>query len=185
MSAVILRCDNCGTAHTVPGPCPACHEGSVRYFCKNHNPGRWLDTPKCPDCQAEYGVAITAPKRPPLEERRDRADTGISPSDRPTPRASPPKRVGRPWGTRPSPSSDKTAVSDEVMARARALEKLRRLLVGGSYGRRTPEPTEFIYPSPAPMIAGGCLRIMFLMMLVFLLISFLGLANFGSFFVSY
>ena len=186
MSDVILRCDNCGTSHSIRGPCPACHEGTVRYFCKNHNPGRWLDTPKCPDCKAEYGVTITAPTAPPLEEGRNRAGRGVSPIDRPIPRASkPPKRPGGPWGPKPSRFPDEIPVSDEVIARARALERLRRLLGATGYGRRTPEPTEFSYPSPAPMMASGCLRIILLLMMFFILISFLGLANFGTLFLGY
>ena len=33
----------------------------VRYFCTNHEPGRWLETPKCPECGAEYGVTVPPP----------------------------------------------------------------------------------------------------------------------------
>jgi hypothetical protein len=186
MSAVILRCDNCGTTHSVRGPCETCHEGTVRYFCKNHEPGRWLETPRCPDCGAEYGVTVAAPARPRLEEGRNRAGKVVAPTERPAPRASrPPKRFRGPWGPRPPRSPDEIPVSDEMLARARALDRLRRLLEAGSYSRRTVDPTEFTYGTPAPMIAGGCLRIILLMMLFFLLFAFLGLANFGNFFIGY
>jgi len=186
MSAVILRCDNCGTTHSVRGPCEACHEGTVRYFCTNHQPGRWLDTPKCLDCGAEYGVTPTAPARPTLDERRSWPGKVTSPSERPAPRATrPPKRVGGPWGPRTPRSPDEIPVSDEVVARARALDRLRRLLEGGAFGRRTVDPTEFPYRSPAPMLAGGCFRIILLMVLFFFLVSFLGLGNFGSLFIGY
>jgi len=70
-------------------------------------------------------------------------------------------------------------VSDEAAARAKAVERLRRLLGAARYGRRAPDPTDFTYGSPMPMMAGGCLRAALLIMLFFLLVSFLGLANFG------
>jgi hypothetical protein len=186
MSAVILRCDNCGTSQSMRGPCEACHEGTVRYFCKNHDPGRWLNTPKCPDCGAEYGVTLTEPARPHSVEGRTRARKVISPTKRAAPRPSrPAERVGGPWGPRPAPSPDEIPVSDEVMARARALDRLRRLLERGAYGRRAADPTEISYSSPAPMLASGCLRIILMIVVFFLLISFFGLANFGNFFIGY
>ena len=62
MSGVVLRCPACGTTQSHPGECDACFEGEVRYFCTNHDPGRWLDAPACDDCGARFGVA--PPKRP-------------------------------------------------------------------------------------------------------------------------
>jgi tetratricopeptide (TPR) repeat protein len=50
MSAVVLRCPNCGTTQAVGGECEACHEADVRWYCPNHTPGRWLDTPTCAEC---------------------------------------------------------------------------------------------------------------------------------------
>ncbi len=47
MSAVVLRCPNCGTTQLAAGECDACHEADVRYWCANHTPGRWLDGPAC------------------------------------------------------------------------------------------------------------------------------------------
>jgi hypothetical protein len=179
MSAVILRCDNCGTSQSARGLCEACHEGQVRYFCTNHDPGRWLETPKCPKCGAEYGVTVPPPPR-----RPDTGDLRIrrkapSPSDPPTPATRPGKRTGGPWGLRPPRAPEEILVSDEAVARARAVDRLRRLLDAARYGRRTPDPTDFTYGSPTPMMAGGCLRAFLLIMLFFLLVSFLGLANFG------
>ena len=136
MSAVILRCDNCGTSQSARGLCEACHEGQVRYFCTNHDPGRWLETPKCPKCGAEYGVTVPPPPR-----RPDTGDLRIrrkapSPSDPPTPATRPGKRTGGPWGLRPPRAPEEILVSDEAVARARAVDRLRRLLDAARYGRR-------------------------------------------------
>ena len=53
--------------------------------------------------------------------------------------------------------------------RARAVERLRRLLSAARYGRRAPDPTDFTYGSPTPIMAGGCIfaRAVLLMMLFF------------------
>jgi len=182
MSAVVLRCDNCGTSQSARGLCEACHEGQVRYFCNNHDPGRWLETKKCPECGAEYGVTVTIPaatKRPETEDLRSRPKKTPSPSDHPTPATRQGRRTGGPWGSRPPRAPEDILVSDEVAARAKAVERLRRLLGAARYGRRAPDPTDFTYGSPIPMMAGGCLRAALLIMLFFLLVSFLGLANFG------
>lgn len=64
MSAVVLRCPNCGTTQGVLGECEACHEAGVRYFCTNHTPGRWLDDPQCYACGARFGVDAPAPRAP-------------------------------------------------------------------------------------------------------------------------
>ena len=37
MSAVVLRCSNCGTTQSVRGECEACHEAEVGYYCTNHS----------------------------------------------------------------------------------------------------------------------------------------------------
>ena len=182
MSAVILRCDNCGTSQSARGLCETCHEGQVRYFCTNHDPGRWLETKKCTQCGAEYGVAATIPARTnrrDTEGLRSRSKKTASPSDPPTPATRPGRRAGGPWGSRPPRAPEDILVSDEAAARARAVDRLRRLLSAARYGRRAPDPTDFTYGSPTPMMAGGCLRAVLLMMLFFLLVSFLGLANFG------
>ena len=89
------------------------------------------------------------------------------------------RETGGPWGSRPPRAPEEILVSDEAVARARAVDRLRRLLDAARYGRRAPDPTDFTYGSPTPMMAGGCLRAVLLIMLFFLLVSFLGLANFG------
>ena len=106
MSAVVLRCDNCGTSQSGLGLCEACHEGQVRYFCKNHDPGRWLDGPKCTQCGAAYGVAAGPPPTRPKAGTVRTGGTRKRPvSDVPAPAAPPPKKRG-PWGSRPAPSEE-------------------------------------------------------------------------------
>lgn len=68
MSAVVLRCPSCGTTQGSLGECGACHEASVRYFCTNHSPGRWLDAASCSTCGARWGES-TRPAPPPAERR--------------------------------------------------------------------------------------------------------------------
>lgn len=182
MSAVILRCDNCGTSQSARGLCEACHEGQVRYFCTNHDPGRWLEAKKCTECGAEYGATptISAPtKRLETGDLRSRPKRTASPSEFPTPATGTGRRAGGPWGSRPPRAPEDILVSEEAATRARAVERLRRLLSATRYGRRAPDPTDFDYGSPSSPLAGGCLRAVFLMVLFFLFVSFLGLANFG------
>jgi hypothetical protein len=61
--SVVLRCPHCGTTQGAPGECHACSEADVRYFCRNHDPGRWLDAPTCPACGARFGER--PPPQPP------------------------------------------------------------------------------------------------------------------------
>ena len=63
MSSVIIRCPNCGTSQAALGECEVCHDADARYFCTNHDPGRWLDEPRCAMCGARYGVE-SGPSRP-------------------------------------------------------------------------------------------------------------------------
>jgi len=178
MSAVVLRCDNCGTSQSGLGLCEACHEGQVRYFCKNHSPGRWLDGPKCTRCGAAYGVAAGPPPTRPVAGTVRTGSTRKRPvSDAPAPTSPPPKRRG-PWGSRPA-RSEEIIVSDELIARARAIERLRRMLGGAGYSRPVPDSTDYSYDPSAPRIAGGCLRVILLVVFFFLLLSLLG-SNFGT-----
>lgn len=67
---VVLRCPNCGTTQALRGECDACHEATVRYYCPNHTPGRWLDGPACAECTARaererVAAATRAPAPPP------------------------------------------------------------------------------------------------------------------------
>ena len=177
MSAVVLRCDNCGTSQSGLGLCEACHEGQVRYFCKNHSPGRWLDGPKCNQCGAAYGVAAGPPPTRPTAGTVRTGSTRKRPVSDPVPTSPPPRRRG-PWGSRPA-RSEEILVSDELIARARAVERLRRMLGGAGYGRPMPDSTDYSYDPSAPRIAGGCLRVILLVVFFFLLLSLLG-SNFGT-----
>lgn len=72
MSGVVIRCPQCGTTQAALGECEACHEGDARWYCPNHAPGRWLDTPAC-SCGARPGVSPpSAPVPPPTAPRAGR-----------------------------------------------------------------------------------------------------------------
>ena len=188
MSAVVLRCANCGTTQSSQGECEACHGGTVRFYCTNHKPGRWLSGQECTHCGAAYGrpdprpagsrALKSAPVTPP-SSGRGTARIGSSPGssgsrDRPGP-----------WGERrsfPKPPAESDHVREEVVARAKALKRLHDLL-GGAYGRRrVPMDTGVPTYSAAPLIAGGCLRSV-LLLLLFLMLSFLGLSILGNLFI--
>lgn len=181
MSAVVLRCPNCGTTQSTQGECEACHEGQVRFYCTNHKPGRWLDSQVCLQCGAAYGrpdprpAATRTSRSPPATPPASRSGT---PEIRSSPRSSSSRdRVG-PWGERSSPPAG-DYISEEVVARERALKRLHDLL-RGPYGRgRTPVDMDMPSYSAAPVIAGGCLRFVLLIFL-FLLLSFFGLQMLGS-----
>ena len=178
MSAVVLRCDNCGTSQSGLGLCEACHEGQVRYFCKNHDPGRWLDGPKCTQCGAAYGVAAGLPPTRPKAGTVRTGGTRKRPVlDVPAPAAPPPKKRA-PWGSRPVPSEE-IAVSEELIARARAVERLRRMLGGVRYSRPVPDSSDYTYGPSAPRVAAGCFRVILLFVFFLILLSLLG-SNFGT-----
>lgn len=61
MTGVALRCPHCGTVQSTAGECEACHAGAVRYFCTNHDPGIWSDTPTCSQCGARFGAVVAPP----------------------------------------------------------------------------------------------------------------------------
>ena len=94
-------------------------------------------------------------------------------------------RPARPLGRKkkfPQTSCRSDYVTEEVVARAKALKRLHDLL-GGAYGRRrVPMDTGVPTYSVAPLIAGGCLRFV-LLLLLFLLLSFLGLSIVGNLFI--
>ena len=180
MSDVVLRCAHCGTTQSSPGECEACHEGQVRYFCTNHSPGQWLDGQVCSQCGAAYGRPAPRPaSRPPIPTpapergsapRRDTSGTPV-----------PSRHPADPWGEKSAPTTPtkRDYTTEEAIARARALKRLHDLL-GGIYARRrTPDDIPPLGYSPAPVIAGGCLRFVLLIVLFFLL-SFFGLSMMGS-----
>lgn len=75
--SVILRCPKCGTTGGSLGGCDACHEADVRYYCANHEPGRWLETPVCLACEARGreaarpAAASPAPRPQPARRSRE------------------------------------------------------------------------------------------------------------------
>ena len=75
--SVVKRCPNCGTTQAAAGECEACHEGQVRYFCTNHEPGVWLAGPTCPQCDARAAL----PARPPASTSEE-ASPDLRPSRR-------------------------------------------------------------------------------------------------------
>jgi hypothetical protein len=79
MTGVLLRCSNCGASQASPGECQTCHAGEVRYFCSNHEPGRWLAGPVCLACGARFAgeayasgeaAALAAERAPTLDDQR-------------------------------------------------------------------------------------------------------------------
>ena len=97
MSGVVLRCPHCGTTRAAPGECDACHEAEVRWFCRNHEAGRWIDAPPCPDCGAGVERATPAPSPPP--RRRPTAPPSFDAPPRPM--APPRPTVDDPWEVPP------------------------------------------------------------------------------------
>ena len=181
MSAVVLRCAHCGTTQSTPGECEACHEGQVRFYCTNHKPGRWLDGQVCSQCGAAYGRPDPRPAVPrtpklaqasPPSSRRDTSEIASS-RDRPDP-----------WRGRSPPAvpPEHDYVTEEAVARAKALKRLHDLLGGAYARRRTAGDIGTPGYSVAPLIAGGCLRFLLLVFL-FLLLSFFGLSMMGSWFM--
>jgi len=186
MSAVVLRCPNCGTTQGTQGECEACHEGVVRFYCTNHKPGRWLDSQVCGHCGAAYGRPDPRPSAP----RNPKSDSRTPPvrrtgtfKTRSSPVSSGPRERPGPWEGRrsPPPPPEGDYVSEEILARARALKRLRDLLGGPYASGRAPEAGPPTYPV-GPHIAAGCLRFV-LLLLLFLLLSFFGLSMLGNVFL--
>lgn len=98
-TGVVIRCPNCGTTQSALGECDACHEAETRYFCPDHEPGRWLDGPSCSACGARVGVPgirsrpAPPPRAPSRTPIRNPVRDAVPPSARaPTrPRAEPPR----------------------------------------------------------------------------------------------
>ena len=100
MSGVVLRCPSCGTTRATPGECDACHEAAVQWFCRNHEPGRWIDGPPCPECGA--GVERAAPVPPPPPRRHSTSPPSLDPPPRRAPVEDP--WAGGPWGAPREPA---------------------------------------------------------------------------------
>jgi hypothetical protein len=181
MSGVVLRCPNCGTTKATPGECDACHEAQVRYYCTNHTPGRWLDTPACEQCGARLGDPARTPAAPPPS----------APARTPAPASTPaaprrgsaswrPKAGGGPWGRRkrsPFPEEELEARDEGAAARDALLARLPELLHRAAFRvRRTPgEAIHVPGSTPRGLALGGCL-IHALFLAVFLLFAFVAMS---------
>jgi hypothetical protein len=176
MSGVVLRCPSCGTTKASLGECEACHESQVRYYCTNHSPGRWLDSPSCSQCGSQFGVPDPPP---PQSSRLGRPASPSPPSSTarpPSPAAPAPGptagrkgstlwRTGGPWGGR-IPGHERET-SRRVDAFRDALERgLPELLREAARARR---PREVSDSPPIGLAATGCLRAALLLMLFFML----------------
>jgi hypothetical protein len=169
---VLLRCPTCGTTQMTPGPCEACHAGEVRYFCTNHKPGFWLDTPRCADCGARFGdfprprapTSALPPRTrssPPAHRRTAIPSTRPHrPAPEPLLEASPDVWTRRDGMTSPSPERAPGALPTPLwMALLRNFILARRRSAIGLPGER-------------PRVArgaGGCLlRLVFVLIFLFL-----------------
>lgn len=163
MSGVLLRCSNCGTAQAEPGECETCGEGEVRYFCTNHTPGVWLDGAECLRCGARFGDPAPSVREPVSEpsvaERSPVRPRRMDPDD-------------LPWGG-PAPRSDGF---DE---RASVPDPTRILLEMLSAAARTRRPSEDYEPVMPRRRGGGCLRMLFVVVLLIM-----GLFVFGPLLLS-
>ena len=179
MSGVVLRCPSCGTTKAAPGECEACHEAQVRYYCTNHTPGRWLDSPLCPQCGSQFGVPERRPAAPPPPARpRGPAPTPASPVPTRTPTSAPSRRryipwpPGGPWGRRPLPDEDAEARPRRDPFGDTLASRLPELLREAARARRSAEAPEM---PPIGMAAAGCLRAALLIAL-FLMLALFGLS---------
>jgi hypothetical protein len=194
MTGVILRCPNCGTSMATPGECDACHEAQVRYYCTNHKPGLWLDTPTCSHCGAQFGDPVRTPARPISPPTPSRSRTTI-PAPSPTHSGSPPspsKTSATPWGRRArdtSPVPEEIEAADERASvrdfrTARMLEILRAASRAGRMSRGATYTTAETPPVGAAL--GGCLM-RFVILAIFLFITFALMVSLigGSLFAPY
>ena len=179
MSRIVLRCPNCGTVQGAEGECEACREAPVRYFCTNHSPGLWVDSPSCPQCGARFGEPAPAREAPtPVPPERARARPPVTIETGPAMDGS--GDDFGPWGresggTRP-PSPDLGSLVAAMLGAAARSRRARGEPPG--YDRREEIP-------PRRRRGGGCLgRLLMLVLLLFalfLLAPFLlgALLNFG------
>lgn len=123
MTGVIVRCPNCGTERSALGECEACHEAQSRYFCTNHTPGLWLDSPACARCGSRFGQPTRAPAPPP---RPATAPASPASRNRVPPSRRPPDDV---FGRLESPPRTRPPSLAEILAaavRARDAARARR-----------------------------------------------------------
>jgi hypothetical protein len=184
MTGVIRRCPNCGTSTANPGECEACHESEVRYYCTNHKPGQWLETPTCSQCGAKFGdlegpvpfppaarlPSKVAPPKParPADPPRSRPEPGPGPWSS--------KEARRPLDPEPEESRPSPPIPDVRAARMREL--LEAVARAGRRPRRPDTTSEGPIVRFAP---GGCLvRFLLLVLFLFMLLPLLLLLIGGS-----
>jgi hypothetical protein len=170
MSEVIIRCPNCGTTHVALGECDACHEAQTRYFCPNHEPGKWLEGAVCPACGARVGGGpAPRPTRPP----------------RPTPRAPtrPPVRPPVTLGRRPALPDEPERI--EELLRSVHTPRGGEVAEPSAGDARDAWPTEPSLPPATVSVlpVAGCIR-RFVLTILFLLalgaLILFGLLTFGG-----
>jgi hypothetical protein len=202
MSGVALRCPNCGTTQAGPGECDACHEAAVRYFCTNHNPGRWLDGPACSECGARFGDVGAAPhatpgpsaprsvpapggaaRLPPTPEPAAPPSRTASPA-RPDTSAggpmSPPARTGRtPWLRRAPPPSEPRRPDPDFLGEDPELSRRRWPDLLRSRVRPSGPPSYEMEARPRASPLRGCRALSLLIVLLVVLLFVLGLSSAG------
>ena len=188
MSRVVLRCPNCGTTQAGPGECETCHEAPVAYYCTNHSPGRWLESPACPQCGARFGEASpVARKAPPPATRPTSVAASRQPSRKPGPSSPWTRSAPRRGPSEPVSPATVPPLSPPVREDSRAAEReamtrrLRDIVMRGPAASRYPEVRRAEtsdLPPPRNAMAGFIRRLMllafFLMAAMFLLSLFSG-----------
>jgi hypothetical protein len=172
VTGVVLRCANCGTVQASPGECEACHEGEVRYFCTNHDPGLWLETPVCSACGAKFGeVRADPPARSTVEHgpfESEPAEPALSPSPESLPEAS-----RSPW------RADEDAEASLAAEHDLALRRLHEALESSSRGAAWPTEPSFD-GEPMRPARGGCGKVALLLVLLVLMFVLIGPLLLGS-----
>jgi hypothetical protein len=167
MSGVVLRCPNCGTVQPTSGECEACREAQVRYFCTNHAPGIWLDTPACLQCGARFGDPATLREAPPPPpELKEPRTTRMA--DPPADLSGDDGDLG-PWEVRGS--ARRRGSSGDAPPGVDPARILLAVLGAAARARRgRGESTGYEGYAPEPRRGGGCLgRLLMLILLLFAL----------------
>jgi len=175
MSSVVLRCSNCGTVQASAGQCEACHEAEVRYFCRNHNPGRWLDGPACNACGAQFGID---------PDYASTAAPGMVPEpDEPRVRrkAMEPTKKRRPWGEA-SEADRRIESPDPTAGVGRWLDLIDKAARAHAERRIGATPRIEL---PRRRSRGGCGKFVAIVALIFFLTFFLMPVLFAGFFLGY
>jgi hypothetical protein len=161
VSAVVLRCPNCGTTRGVPGECDACHEAPVRYYCTQHRPGVWLDGPTCGQCGSRFAATPAPAPAPAPAKPAVRRSPALPPT---AGRGPTPTR-----GTAPLPGGAPKPRGPRVPPLAASFETLDELIRGARPPLRPP-PDASAEPGLVrnmPSVGGCLMRLVFLVILLF------------------